>query len=255
MKRVLKKIFPKNIQTGIRKGYYKYLGYVNRKNLDKLALIHRCDKWGVHFYTPHYQSHFKKFRKGNINLLEIGVGGYKKANRGGASLRMWKDYFRKANIFAIDIYDKSALEEKRVKIFQGNQTDIEFLTKLIDEIGHPNIIIDDGSHMNEDIIKTFNFLFPRLKEGGVYVVEDLQCSYWPWYGGSSNEISNSNTAINYFRDLVHGLNHSEFIIPGYEPSYFEQNITSIHFYHNIVFIQKGKNNEPSSFLLNNSIPE
>lgn len=231
------------------------LGKYYCNDLTKLAQLHLCDKWGTHFYTPHYDAHFKNFKNKDIKLLEIGVGGYKNPDRGGASLRMWKDYFRKGEIYAIDIHDKSLLEENRIKIFQGSQTDLEFLKRICSEVGELDLIIDDGSHMNNDIVKSFKYLFPKLKSGGVYVVEDLQCSYWPWYGGDSENLDNPLTAVNYFKSLIHGINHVEFLKPGYIPNYFEQNITSIHFYHNIIFIHKGDNTTPSSHLINNRLPK
>ena len=46
------------------------------RNLSKLAIIYNTDKYGSHYYTPHYQKYFKKFKYKNIKLLEIGVGGY-----------------------------------------------------------------------------------------------------------------------------------------------------------------------------------
>lgn len=57
-------------------------------NLDRLGKIYRTDKVGSHYYTPHYKSHFHRFKSKEINLLEIGVGGYDKPDKGGKSLRM-----------------------------------------------------------------------------------------------------------------------------------------------------------------------
>jgi demethylmacrocin O-methyltransferase len=57
--------------------------------------------------------------------------------------------------------------------------DLPFLDSVLAEHGAPELIIDDGSHINEHIITTFKHLFPRLKEGGYYVIEDTQTSYWP----------------------------------------------------------------------------
>ncbi|HEY5345945.1 MAG TPA: hypothetical protein VIK62_06335 [Verrucomicrobiae bacterium] len=55
------------------------------------------------------------------------------------------------------------------------------------------------------------------------------------------------------KSLVDGLNHEEFIKPGYVPSYYDQNITGLHFYHNLVFIQKGRNAEGSNLVRNNQM--
>ncbi|MEM0518350.1 class I SAM-dependent methyltransferase [Aequorivita flava] len=223
-------------------------------NLSKMAKIHKTDKYGNHFYTPHYQKHFKQFKFKKIKLLEIGVGGYDNLFFGGNSLRMWKSYFPFVTIFSLDIYDKSFLQENRIRIFQGSQVDKSFLDEVIEIIGNLDIIIDDGSHINQHVIETFQFLFPKLKIGGVYVVEDTQTSYWPDYGGSSDINYSGNTIMNFFKSLTDGLNHVEYISPTFEPSYFDENIVSIHFYHNLIFIYKGENKEKSNFLIQNQKP-
>lgn len=217
--------------------------YLN--NLNKLALVYTCDKGGAHNYTAHYEKYFKKLKYRKIKLFEIGVGGYHYPNRGGNSLRMWKRYFPFAKIYSLDIYDKSFVEEKRIKIFKGSQTDEQLLTEIVKKTGSPDIIIDDGSHINEHVIKTFNILFPTLKDNGIYVVEDVMTSYWPDYGGNSNELNNGTTIMSYFKNLADGINHQDIIRNNYQPSHFDLKICSIHFYHNLIFIFKGSNNEAS----------
>lgn len=62
-----------------------------------------------------------------------------------------------------------------------------------------DVIIDDGSHKSRDIISTFKFFFPRLKPGGLYVAEDLHCSYWSgWQGG----LWRKDSAMEFFKSLV-----------------------------------------------------
>ena len=220
-------------------------------NLSKMALIHKTDKYGYHFYTPHYQKHFEKFKFKKIKLLEIGVGGYENPYLGGNSLRMWKSYFPLAKIFSFDIYDKSFLQENRIKILQGSQVDENFLEELIQDIGDPTIIIDDGSHMNDHVIKTFEILFPKLKLVGIYVIEDTQTSYWEDYGGESININNKVTIYSYFKKLVDSMNNEEFLINDYHKSYYDNYIISMHFYHNMIFIYKGENKELSNKVRNN----
>ena len=221
-------------------------------DLNKLARIYNTDKWGTHSYTPIYQKHFKNHKFKRVNLLEIGVGGYNNPKRGGNSLRMWKAYFPFARIFSIDIYDKSSLQENRIKIFQGDQTDETFLSNVVSETGSIDIIIDDGSHINSHIIKTFNILFPSLKDGGIYAIEDIQTSYWKEYGGDSDNLENPNTTMNYFRKLADGLNYKEYIKPGYKETYFDKTITSIHFFHNMILIYKGNNDQESNMVIDNA---
>lgn len=222
-------------------------------NLRKLGLFYGTDKVTDHSYTQHYEEHFRKFKYKKIKLLEIGVGGYANPLNGGHSLRMWKRYFPFGKIFSLDIHDKTAIEEKRIKIFKGSQIDDFFLDRITDEIGDLDIIIDDGSHINEHVIKTFKILFPKLKVGGIYVIEDIQTSYWPEYGGNSFDLNNPNTIMNFFKGLTDSLNNKEFIKPNYIQNYYDKKIISIHFYHNLIFIYKGNNNEESNSIKNNQL--
>jgi hypothetical protein len=178
------------------------------------------DKWGSHWYTPHYERHFKNLRKKKLKILEIGVGGYDDPNAGGASLRMWKYYFPKSQICSIDVYDKSRIEEHRIKIFRGSQNDPDFLLDVVKQMGGLDIVIDDGSH-----------------------IEDLQTSYWPKYGGDSHNLNSPQTTMYFLKELIDGLNYQEIARKDYQPSYFDRNIFSLHFYHNLVFIYKGRNEE------------
>lgn len=227
---------------------------IDNNTLIDLAIKYKTDKWGSHYYAQHYDTHFHKFRDMSINILEIGVGGYDDPKAGGESLRMWKEYFHNGNIHAIDIFEKTELEEERIKIYQGSQIDKLFLDDTVKNIGEIDLIVDDGSHNNKHIISSFKFLFPHLKDGGIYVVEDLQTSYWPSGGDSFNLRCNKKSAMNFFKSLTDCLNYEEFDNPYYNINYFDKNIVSIHFYHNMVFIYKGKNAEGSNIIKNNIRP-
>lgn len=147
-------------------------------NLMTMALSHGTDKFGpVHQYAIDYEFHFQRLRYTNVKLLEIGVGGYDDPAAGGSSLRMWKEYFAFGEIHGLDIHDKTALAEKRIHIHRGDQGDAEFLRRLIDEIGVPDIVIDDGSHRQSDVLTSFMTIFPLMRTGGVYCVEDLATAY------------------------------------------------------------------------------
>lgn len=219
-------------------------------NLDKLATIHKTDKNRYHFYTTHYQLHFKKFKYKRIHLFEIGVGGYDKPYLGGHSLRMWKSFFPFGKITSLDIYDKSFLEENRIKIYKGSQIDREHLKNIVLERGEFDIIIDDGSHINDHVIKTFELLFPKLKNGGIYIIEDTQTSYWEEYGGTSLNFNQPGTIYHFFKSLIDSLNNEEFIIDNYIKTYYDKHIVSMHFYHNLIIIYKGLNNELSNKKIN-----
>jgi demethylmacrocin O-methyltransferase len=253
IKNFLLKLFSRQQLLAFREKYGKPMETIVRLipfygDLNILAMVFATDKGGEHSYTQHYKKHFKKYRFKRIKLLEIGVGGYDHPQKGGASLRMWKKYFPFGKIFSLDIFDKSALQEKRIKIYQGSQVDPEILSKIIEENGAFDLIIDDGSHQNEHIIKSFQLLFPKLKDGGIYVIEDIQTSYWEEMGGDSNDLKNPATAMNFCKQLTDCLNFMEFDLKDYQPSYYDLHIIEIHFYHNMVFVYKGKNTEKSNFL-------
>ena len=96
-------------------------------------------------------------------------------------------------------------------------------------------------------------LFPLLADDGIYVVEDTQTAYWPDFGGSSDDLLHALTSMSLLKSLVDGLNHDEFIKPDYIPSYDDQHVAALHFYHNLVFIQKGRNDEGSNSIRNGRV--
>lgn len=214
-------------------------------DLSRLASYYHSDKNDGHFYTQHYQKHFAQQRRLPLKILEIGVGGNEDPRQGGCSLRMWRDYFPNAMVYGIDLHEKSWHDERRIKTFQGSQADVDFLKSVVKQIGPPDIIIDDGSHRSEHVIASFHTLFPLLADNGIYAVEDMQTSYWPEYGGHEEDLNDTATMMGFFKALVDGLNVDEFRRVDYTPTYLDRHITAIHFYHNLMFVQKGLNNEGS----------
>jgi hypothetical protein len=216
-----------------------------RDDLKKLSLLYGTDKWGIHYYAQHYETHFRHLRNKKLNILEIGIGGYNDTEGGGGSLRAWRTFFPNSTIYGLDIYDKKFHEEKRIKTFICSQDDPVSLKEVATKIGNIDIIIDDGSHINSHVIKTFHTLFPLLNQNGIYIVEDTQTSYREEIGGNSQDFNLNTTSMGFFKSLVDGINYEEY--PGdYQPNYYDKNIIAIHFYHNMVFISKGENNEGSN---------
>lgn len=233
----------------LRRIHQRAISLFASHDLLKLSNVFGSDKGSAHNYIKHYQHHFKSRRREALNILEIGIGGYDNPEHGGQSLRMWKAYFPNSNIFGIDLYNKKPQEESRIRCYQGSQVDETFLRSVVSDIGRVDIIIDDGSHICSHVVKTFEVLFPLLDSNGIYAIEDLQTSYWEdgSWGGSLDRTS-LNTSMGFLKSLVDGLNYEEFKDPGYTPSYSDQNIIAMHFYHNLAFIYKGKNNEGSNIV-------
>jgi hypothetical protein len=240
IKETAKAILPASAWHHFKRAWLQVQLRLWRHDLSRLAELYGTDKWGLHRYTTHYQTHFSHLRSRSFNLLEIGVGGHDAPDIGGASLRMWKAFFPRANIYAIDIFDKSGLQEPRISIFKGSAADTVFLRSLVERIGRIDVVIDDGSHINEHVRVAFETLFPLLPDGAIYAIEDLQTSYWPPFGGSEDPLE-SETSMAMLKRLADGLNWEEFSHRASQP--FDAQIVSVHFYHNLAFIYKGQNNE------------
>jgi demethylmacrocin O-methyltransferase len=226
-------------------------------NLNKLAKKYNSDKFNSHFYTPVYEFYMKEKKNKRINIFEIGVGGvepkvgYSGLKTGGESLKMWRDFFKKGRVIGLDIIKKNLNFGKRVEIFHGSQTDSLILDKIIKKYKKFDFIIDDGSHKYKDVKYSFEHLFHSLKEGGYYFIEDTQSSYIRELGGDGANLYNQKTVINYFKKIIDKINFQEIENPYYKPTFFDKNITEIHFYHNLIVIKKDKNLELSNILVNN----
>ena len=218
-------------------------------DLSLLATLYGTDKYGEHDYTPVYQELMRPWRGKPVRLLEVGVGGYAGVP-GGESLRMWESYFRRGRIFGIDVYDKTALSGGRVQVFQCSQVDAQRLAAMAQEVGPFDFIIDDGSHLNAHQIETFGILWPCLKDGGAYIVEDVQTSYWPAYGGGPlGAPGYARSCMQRFKDLADSVNLPEFLQPA--PPGLDAGIGSIAFHHNLIVVRKDRSARFSNMPVDN----
>jgi hypothetical protein len=140
--------------------------------------------WHAHNYTDIYEAYLGGLRNAGLNLLEVGLGipgdawdaqvAHGRNALGGASMRMWYDYFPQASIFGADIHDASFLDNDRVRTFRVDQGERDELVAMAEQVpGGFDVVIDDGSHRPDHQQITFGALFPYLKPGGVYFIEDL----------------------------------------------------------------------------------
>jgi hypothetical protein len=217
--------------------------------LDLLAALAGTDKYGQHQYTPVYAAITGAHRRKPVSLLEVGVGGYGEW-LGGESLLMWSAYFRKGRIYGIDVHDKTALSRDRIKVFQCSQVDREKLTALARETGPFDFVIDDGSHMNGHQIETFRILWPFVKDGGAYIVEDVQTSYWPSYGGGVlGTPGHGRSCMSFFKALADSVNLSEFLAPPPADAVLERTVGSIAFHHNLIVLTRNLSTRASNVAL------
>ena len=196
-----------------------------------------------------------KYRR--VALLEIGIGGYQE-QLGGRSLLAWRAWFPFGRIIGCDIENKTMLAGGRCRIRRLDQSSAADLTRLAREDGPFDIIIDDGSHFSRHQIFTFRTLFDALADGGVYVVEDVQTSFWPgrvglvdWDGAAPDDPAFAHTGYGWFLDLARYLNHAEFFDQhglDAEKLALGRRIRRIAFEHNLIIVWKGANQDASTFV-------
>ncbi len=179
-----------------------------------------------------YSNYFKDYKDKEINILEINV--YK-----GESLKIWREYFSKAKICGIDI-NEIKFKIDGVDIIKADQASVKDLTSICEKYKSFDIIIDDGGHHSNQITTSFNFLFDYLNDNGLYVIEDLQTSYFPRFGGSRFNLTLKTTSMNFLKSITDSVNYEQNDRPFYENKKFDGQVKFVHFFQNVAIIKKGK---------------
>lgn len=217
------------------------------ETLQQIGAKHQTDKHdGNHTfsgstYLDIYDRYLSGIRELPIKLLEIGV-------RDGCSHRMWREYFPKATVFGIDIDPRcKQYQSDRIRIFVGSQGDPNTIQSVLDNAKDQfDVILDDGSHVNELTLRSFDLLFPHLKSGGLYIMEDLGCSYlgedlkrhivvggWPGMQYNNGvEFNNDRKVMDtFFNNIIRDIDTSD-------SGGAKLGIEWIHFYSRIAIIKK-----------------
>lgn len=186
-------------------------------------------KWWHYFEV--YHIFLKKYIGTEARILEIGVFN-------GGSMTMWGNYFgRKSIIVGIDVDEKcKQYEEDNIHICIGSQGDVDFLKNVSEKWGPFDVVIDDGSHMMQHQIITFETLFPLLRENGVYICEDCHTSYMHDYGGGYKE---SSTFIEYSKNFADYVN-SQHINEKKQNDSIADHVKACHYYDSMVIVEKKK---------------
>ena len=171
-------------------------------SLENIFISHTgkvSDKWDI--YIKEYSRILHPYRDKPVGILEIGI-------QNGGSLEIWDKYFKNCNyILGVDINnDCKALQFKTTKIStivaDINTQETEEL--ILEKFSSFEIIIDDGSHTSGDIIKSFCRYFKHLSDDGIYIIEDMHCSYWKKFGGGINE---EYSAVSFLKLLIDTINY------------------------------------------------
>ena len=180
-------------------------------------------------YIDIYERYFKRFQERPVNVVEIGVGT-------GGFMQVLKRYFAHpdSKILGVDAstgnLDKSLTQD----VIVGLQQDEKIRNRVKERMPEIDILIDDGGHLPEEQLPTFNHFMPLIKTPGLYIVEDIQLSYAPKYGG----LGKPGTFIEFVKDRIDDVN-KYFFEPNDRKAIPEMmGIVSISVYPNIVIFEK-----------------
>lgn len=167
------------------------------KTLEQLYDKHQgkvSDKWSL--YLSEYNRFFSAYRHLPIRMLEIGI-------QNGGSLEIWSKYFPRAEkLVGCDINQdciKLIYDDSRISVVVGNANLDETEKVILSHAQTYDLIIDDGSHLSSDIIKSFARYFQHLADGGIFVAEDLHCSYWKEFEGG---LFDPFSSVSFFKRLA-----------------------------------------------------
>ena len=128
------------------------------------------DKEHTHSYIENfYEDNFLPYKDKEITLVEIGVAD-------GESVRLWEHYFTSSKIYCLDIDEtKHAFAE-----YVNKRDNIVYIVgdsynkDVYELIPECDIFIDDGPHTLESQIQAIEIYLPKVKTGGLFVIEDVQ---------------------------------------------------------------------------------
>ena len=148
---------------------------MEKRSLDEIGVSKKTDKSSLlHGYLDEYEKEFTN-PEGVKCILEIGLqrGGKWRTNDVSPSIEMWKEFFPNARIFGADIKNLK-FSDKRTEFIRIDQNEPDDLVRLFNFIPEEiDLILDDGSHVPSHQLITFLVLFPKIKVGGKYIIEDL----------------------------------------------------------------------------------
>lgn len=154
-------------------------------SLDTIAGRYGTDKAAgdrLQGYSLVYPRYLEPRRREPLVLLELGV-------LRGASLLMWADYLPAATIIGVD-HDLGdcSIEHARVRVFELEQTNTAGLDAIAASVGGLDVVIDDCSHEAAKAATSYVALWPHVRPGGLYVVEDVKLTRWAPAGARHHDV-------------------------------------------------------------------
>jgi cephalosporin hydroxylase len=189
--------------------------------LTEIGIKHNTDKADYHRFTEFYHDYMVKYT--NPRLLEIGIYD-------GASLKMWEEFFGSPIIVGVDIEPKKQYETLNIKTLVADQSKPEELLKCLEICNEYDIIVDDGGHTMQQQLVTIATLFPYLKSGGLYVLEDLHTSF---IGDNYNPYRDSLTAYEFLHRVKNKLELETPYVSPTQLEYIRNNVELIELFQRI----------------------
>jgi len=184
-----------------------------------------------------YDRYLESLRDRPIRMIEIGV-------QHGGSLQMWKRYLHPESlVIGIDIYPAcKKYEEDGIRVFVGDQSDEDFLSQVVADVGPVDFILDDASHIPRHQIATFEYLFTHgLNNGGIYMVEDCHTSYWRRFGGG---LRRRGSFIEYAKNVIDDVNFWHQENPPKQRSWRTDTVEAVEFCSAVVTFRKRAMDRP-----------
>lgn len=190
--------------------------------LNELANKYGTDKGDLnhekHSYAKVYDDILGKYREEKVNIVEIGINDPRFP---GASIRMWNDYFVNGIYRGLDInLDKNivrlSMEYGGALLYNVDQTNAQQLHEFGESVPPIDFVVDDGIHTHEAQMTSFKALFPFLKSGGIYFIEDCHAK-------------DCGRTIEFFKTLRVGMALPS-LIAGLHPEFVD--VEDVHFYNN-----------------------
>lgn len=217
----------------------------SREIVTSIGKLSGSDKFLHHGYDRFYPGFFGSY-DGSGSIVEIGYGD-------GKSIRFWKELYPAAFLY---IFDRDVEHVgDGFNVSKLDQSSAGQLSKAQDFLSDKDVklILDDGSHIPDHQLITFNHLFSVLRPGGVYIIEDIECSYWrnrDCYGYPTRYgLKSQRSLINNFLMLSHWVNR-QFLAQrerrrmakllrsrGFDTTVLES-VASVEFAHNCLAVRK-----------------
>jgi hypothetical protein len=210
--------------------------------------LSKSDKTTRHGYDRVYTPLFEPLRAQPIRFVEIGV-------HEGKSMKAWQAFFSAgSHVFGIgygnwqqDFNTKCHAAKEtatldlssQCDLYRGDQSNITFLRAFLqDSGGRFDIVVDDGSHLPNHQRITFETLWPTVVSGGLYIIEDVETSYWAsWAHIYGYSMKGQRSFVTHMQTVAHAINreftHGRSPLPD-----LYSDVSTITFAQNLIVLRK-----------------